>query len=78
MSRPTTPMEVGTAVARCRLGNGSECCSFLGWDKRWACLKNSDLAIVILERRLAGTMKAMGDHCSGPPEFKPNGQEESP
>lgn len=56
----------------CKLGSGKTCCSFLAADgDGFKCVKGSSLEATIRERREAGTMGAMGDHCQGPPDYKP-------
>jgi len=58
----------------CKMGQASECCSFLMWagDTGFCCAKGSTLEPMILERRFLETLNAMGDNCSGPPDFMPN------
>ena len=61
----------------CRIGQGKKCCSFLiasGEGEGFACAKEDEhLAIFteILRKRIAKTIKAQGDNCSGPPSFNP-------
>ena len=57
----------------CRLGQGELCCSYLGFTPGvgMACLKASQFEEMISKRREAKSMAAMGDNCSGPPDFEP-------
>lgn len=56
----------------CRIGQGAKCCSYLGAnDKGIMCLKGSKYQQEIFQRRMAGEMKAMGDNCSGHPDYTP-------
>lgn len=54
----------------CGLGKGVFACSFLalGADG-FVCLKCSELEDVIRKRRSENGMAALGDNCSGPPDF---------
>jgi hypothetical protein len=67
------------AAGRCQLGKGRDCCSFLGIGPGgFVCLKESIFEPTIILRRAEGSIRAMGDHCQGPPEFSPiANQEES-
>ena len=62
------------AKVRCKLGMGSECCSFLvvSGTGGFMCAKGTDMVGLIHHRRSLGTMTAQGDNCSGPPKFKSN------
>ncbi len=54
---------------RCGVGTGPKTCSFLRMATDWECAKGTSIESIILERRESGTMNAMGDNCSGPPDF---------
>ena len=56
----------------CKKGQGPACCSYLAMDRGYVCVK-SDRAFkaTVDERRNDKLMKAMGDNCSGPPDFTP-------
>jgi hypothetical protein len=55
----------------CKAGKGEATCSFLTMGgSGMCCSKGSVFEAVIRERR--PTMRAKGDNCSGPPDFKPN------
>ena len=55
----------------CGVGKGSETCSFLMMGPGgWECAKGTGLEAHLTSRRDAGSMNAMGDNCSGPPDFK--------
>lgn len=53
----------------CKLGEGPATCSFLmmGGPSGWACAKAKGQGWVdmIQERRILGTIRAMGDNCEG-------------
>ncbi len=54
----------------CRFGKGSLTCSFLAMGSEGlSCLKGHPLESIIRQRREAGTIRAKGDNCSGPPVF---------
>lgn len=55
----------------CKFGKGEDCCSFLifGGDG-FSCAKGTSVEATISYRRFLETMRAMGDNCSGPPEYK--------
>jgi hypothetical protein len=55
----------------CKMGQGAATCSFLAMNRGFVCLKGSPLEMGIHERRAQKSMTAMGDNCSGPPDFKP-------
>jgi hypothetical protein len=55
----------------CKLGLGAATCSFLAYDGQWSCVKGTRFAALIEARRREKSMKAMGDNCSGPPQFTP-------
>lgn len=69
------PASVSDEVQKrlCRPGQGAASCSFLVIHNGWRCAKGSDLEPLILSRRANLSMKAMGDNCSGPPDFAPEG-----
>jgi hypothetical protein len=57
----------------CKLKQGAHTCSFLmvgagGFE----CAKGTSIEGVVYNRRSSGTMNAMGDNCSGPPNFTPS------
>lgn len=57
----------------CKKGQGAATCCFLGMGGHptgMKCLKGSDFEPAIRENMTRGTMRAKGDNCSGPPEFK--------
>lgn len=59
----------GHETTICLIGKKQETCKFLSIDgKGYQCLKNSSLEKIIIER--ASSMRAKGDNCSGPPDFK--------
>lgn len=55
----------------CGLGQETFACSFLGLgdDGNFVCLKCSELEGIIIRRRAERATTAMGDNCSGPPDF---------
>lgn len=56
----------------CKLGQGTNVCSFLiGGQDGFECAKGTIWQASIAERRAAKSMKATGDNCPGPPNFKP-------
>lgn len=56
----------------CQIGRGAETCSFLiAGANGFECAKGTGLEQAINERRETKAMNALGDNCSGPPEFKP-------
>ncbi|MBU6231096.1 MAG: hypothetical protein KGI45_01080 [Patescibacteria group bacterium] len=69
MNEPT-PLSEDRVKTLCKMGRGPDTCSFLIAGTGMCCAKGSVFEQAILERR--PTMKAQGDNCSGPPEFKPN------
>ena len=57
----------------CIPGNGAFTCSYLVFSSEvrgFECAKGTELEVVILKRRAQKSMNAMGDNCSGPPDFK--------
>lgn len=62
----------------CLLGKGVTCCSYVGAGKDGlVCLKDTPHHMEMFRRRMTGDMKAMGDNCSGPPDFTPTVKEET-
>jgi len=57
----------------CKVGKGEKTCSFLGFNNGsvLSCMKGSDMESIIMAKLAENTMKAKGDNCSGPPNFKP-------
>lgn len=56
----------------CKFGGGAFTCSYLGMGTQgMECLKGTGLQQVIDQRRAENSMRAMGDNCSGPPNFEP-------
>lgn len=50
----------------CKLGFGSQCCSYLGMGPNgFVCLKHSTLRKEIDRKRKEGELRAMGDNCPG-------------
>ena len=64
------PIDKSQLESLCKLG-AEGTCSFLVFDRCFACAKGSSLEAVIRERREAGTMRAKGDNCQGAPEYRP-------
>jgi hypothetical protein len=65
-----TPVSNHRRDTVCGFGKAVETCSFLGMGPEgWCCFKASNFEGMIMERRFLGTIKAMGDNCSGPPDF---------
>ena len=61
----------------CLVGSGRFCCSFLVMGSNgFQCAKSTEFESVIRVRRARGTITAMGDNCSGPPDFNPTILEE--
>jgi hypothetical protein len=57
----------------CKFGQGSKTCSFLIMSAEgFCCAKGTDFQAMLEERRFLETIRAMGDNCSGPPEFTAN------
>jgi len=55
----------------CKPGYGAATCSYIGaMAKGWICMKKTELEAQVNRRRNEKSMVAMGDNCSGPPEFK--------
>ena len=56
----------------CKIGKGTQTCSFLMMGGNgFECAKQTSFESAILVRRNAGKMNAMGNNCSGPPDFEP-------
>jgi len=56
----------------CKLGGGAFTCSYLGMGAEGAeCFKGTGFQRIIDQRRAEKSMRAMGDNCSGPPNFIP-------
>jgi len=56
----------------CKLGRGAVTCSYLGMGTEGAeCLKSTSFQRIINQRRAEKSIRAIGDNCSGPPNFKP-------
>ncbi len=50
----------------CKIGQGPACCSYVGlYSKGLYCVKGTELEIIIDQRRVQGTIGAMGDNCKG-------------
>jgi hypothetical protein len=65
------PIPTDRVEKLCLMGQGAKCCSFLGMSGSGPlCLKGSMYAPQIQERRRQQTMGAMGDNCTGHPDFK--------
>lgn len=65
------PLDHDHVLKICRLLGEDRCCSFLVHGQEFECAKeDSSLFFQIEGLRMVGRMNAMGDHCSGPPEFK--------
>ena len=60
-------MKVEDAKRVCKIGQGNECCAYLGaGDNGLECFKtNPQLKPIIEKRMMAKTMNAMGDNCPG-------------
>jgi hypothetical protein len=74
MSQAFSPKKIDADKLKsvCKLGEQQETCSYLiaGADG-FECAKGSSLHREIQQRREAGTIRAMGDNCQGPPDYKP-------
>jgi hypothetical protein len=56
----------------CGVGTGAKTCSYIMMSSEgWECAKGTMVERAINERRETGTMNAMGNNCSGSPDFKP-------
>ena len=65
-----SPLPPGYEEAVCKLGKGEAACSFLGMTGDGVrCLKGSAFESEIRRRRGNGSIRAMGDNFSGPPNF---------
>lgn len=68
--KPRIPAHLVTSV--CQVGQGAQTCSYLCHQGGWACAKGSNFQKVIDAKRVSPEgMKAMGNNCSGPPDFIP-------
>ncbi len=57
----------------CRIGQGAFTCSFIGLeDGKFMCQKGTPEEKFIRTQRELGKMNALGNNCSGPPDFIPN------
>lgn len=60
----------------CRIAQGARTCSFLlTGGNGFVCGKGTSMENTIRAKRDQGAMNAMGDNCSGPPDFIPTGTE---
>lgn len=68
-----TQVSIEHARNVCGLGGETFACSFLALSSEdgWVCLKGSATEAVINQRRVNKSTNAMGDNCSGPPDFTP-------
>ena len=56
----------------CRVGQGRFTCSYFGFTGQGGdCSKGSPEEVDIARQRAEGTINAIGDNCSGPPDFIP-------
>ena len=58
-----------TADTLCKAGQGAACCSFLAMNRGFVCIKGTSMEAAINERRAQNSIKAMGDNCTGSPNF---------
>lgn len=71
MTMPVHIISKERADEVCRIGQGRSCCIFVGdAPQGLVCMKASVYATEMIQRKLTGQMKAQGDNCSGPPDFK--------
>lgn len=62
----------------CRPGAGSQTCAYLMLSNAGFQCAKGGVAQMYIDLRLAeGTMKAIGDNCSGPPNFTPPGESDA-
>jgi hypothetical protein len=55
----------------CHPGKGETTCAYLTFGPGgWCCAKKSDLQQMIELKLAAGTIRAKGNNCSGPPHFE--------
>lgn len=60
--------------ALCLRGAGAVTCSYLcKQNKSYFCGKGTSLEALLTSKRTLGQIRAMGDNCSGPPFFTPQG-----
>jgi len=70
--KDAVPVDDNRRTSVCEGAGSSATCRFLtAGPGGFACAKGSDLHGYISGRVEAGTMKAVGDNCSGPPDFTP-------
>lgn len=73
---PKLPQNIPTGHDKevCKFGQGPATCAFLiiAGEDGLQCAKGSGYERVIQTRLSEGTMRAKGEYCSGPPEFKPS------
>lgn len=56
----------------CKMGQGGATCSFLMFGgSQFECAKGSPFESNIRQRLKEGSIRAVGDNCSGPPDFTP-------
>jgi len=69
----TTGLPIGHIDNVCQIGKGSITCSFLvSGPDGFFCAKGSNLEDLIYRRKIEGSIRAMGDNCSGPEDnFNP-------
>lgn len=68
---PTVVTETQLATL-CRPGKGAETCSFLMYGPDgFECAKHSGFAPLLEAKRAAKSIRALGDNCSGAPDFTP-------
>ena len=61
-------------VKLCKKAQGAKTCRFLtigGPEMDFQCAKGSEMHDYLNRRALEGNLKAQGDNCTGPPDFKP-------
>lgn len=64
----------GHETTVCECTGGKKRCSFLMFNAKdlvWECAKEAGDERGIWQRRKDGSINAMGDNCSGPPDFTP-------
>jgi hypothetical protein len=67
-----SPLPAGYQDTVCKDGQAEAACSFLAFGEGTCqCLKGSAFEAEIRKRREEGSIRSMGDNCSGPPGFKP-------
>ena len=70
---PPVDITVERSLDLCRKSEKGGTCRFLvsGTESVFACAKNSNMHAFLNGRALEGKLKAQGDNCTGPPDFKP-------